>query len=351
MCSGSPLVCTPDHIDLNPDSFTPRITLRWQPTDELTLYFLTAKGNKPSDFNTEFFRNGIDPDAVYAGLDGCSPSAPLLINPCLSESLAVIKEEEQWTYELGSKATWLDGRLGTNLALYYIDWKNQGLFSNVKILQSSGTYLTTTIIRNVGRSEVHGIELETSFRATDNLSLIANYGYTDSRYVQGDDAGLFDSTGNGDLSGKHVPNVPKHTLILGANVTADLAPGVTLFITPDFVLNSKRYTAANNFSWMGSDQTLNLRAGVQAERWTLTGYVRNLTDDDTPVAVLDFYNFGSVDIQPLRDAGLIDGYGNLRNSPDTGDDAADANNAKDPRLYGINPKRGRDVGLEFQYRF
>jgi outer membrane receptor protein involved in Fe transport len=348
---GDPSVCSPQQVDLDFSNFTPRITLRYQPTDALTLYFLTAKGNKPGDFNREFFRAGNDPRAVMAGLEGCAPGVPVLVTPCLPESLAVIKEEEQWTYELGAKASWFDGRLSTNLAAYYIDWQNQGLFTNVRILQNSGSYLTTTIIRNVGQSEVKGIELETSFRATDNLSLIANYGYTDSRYVEGDDPGLFESTGNGDISGKHVPNVPKHTLILGANLTADLAPGLTLFITPDFALNSKRYTSANNFSWIGNDQTLNLRAGVEAERWTLTGYVRNLTDDNTPVAVLDFYNFGSVDIQPLRDAGLIDAYGNLRNSPDTGDATADANNAKDPRLYGINPKRGRDVGLEIQYRF
>jgi outer membrane receptor protein involved in Fe transport len=346
-----PDLCSPDKVDLDFSNFTPRITLRYKPVDDLTLYFMTAKGNKPGDFNTEFFRAGNDPNAVNAGLDGCTPSTPLLVSPCLPESLAVVKEEEQWTYEVGAKASWLDGRLNTNLAAYYIDWQNQGLFTNVKILQSSGTYLTTTIIRNVGRSEVKGLELETSFRATDNLSLVANYGYTDSRYMEGDDPGLLESTGNGDISGKHVPNVPKHTLILGANITAALPSGLTLFITPDFVLNSKRYTSANNFSWIGSDQTLNLRAGVEADQWTLTGYVRNLTDDNTPVSVLDFYNFGSVDIQPLRDAGLIDAYGNLRNSPNTGDATADSNNAKDPRLYGINPKRGRDVGVEFQYRF
>jgi outer membrane receptor protein involved in Fe transport len=348
---GDPDVCSPQQVDLDFSNFTPRITLRYQPTDELTLYFLTAKGNKPGDFNREFFRAGNDPRAVMAGLDGCTPSLPVLVTPCLPESLAVVKEEEQWTYELGAKASWLDGRLSTNLAAYYIDWQNQGLFTTVKILQNSGTYLTTTIIRNVGQSEVKGLELETSFRATDNLSLIANYGYTDSRYVEGDDPGLLESTGNGDISGKHVPNVPKHTLILGANITSSLPSGLTLFITPDFVLNSKRYTSANNFSWIGNDKTLNLRAGLAADHWTLTGYVRNLTDDNTPVAVLDFFNFGSDDIQPLRDAGLIDAYGNLRNSPDTGDTTADANNAKDPRLYGINPKRGRDVGVEFQYRF
>jgi iron complex outermembrane receptor protein len=346
-----PDVCSPDQVDLDFSNFTPRITLRWQPTDELTLYFLTAKGNKPGDFNSEFFRAGNDPNAVIAGLSGCTPSEPLLVNPCLPGSQAIVQEEEQWTWELGGKATWLDGRLSTNLALYYIDWENQGLFSGVKILQNSGAYLSTTIIRNVGKSEVHGIELETAFQATDNLSLIANYGFTDSQYVEGQDPDLFNSTGDGDISGHHVPNVPKHTLILGANVTAPLSEGLTLFVTPDFVLNSKRYSAANNLAWIGNDMTLNLRAGVEAERWTLTGYVRNLTDDNTPVAVLDFYNFGSVDIQGLRDAGLIDAYGNLRNSPNTGDQVADANNAKDPRLYSINPKRGRDVGVEFQYRF
>ena len=343
--------CTPVKPALDFDSFTPRITLRYQPSDELTLYFLTAKGNKPGDFNSEFFRNGNKVAAVNAGVYGCTPSVPELVRPCLAEKLAFVKEEEQWTYELGAKASWLDGRLNTNLAVYYIDWQNQGLFTNIRILQDSDTYLTATILRNVGRSEVKGIELETSFRTTDNLSLVANYGYTDSRYVEGDDPGLLDSTGDGDLSGNYVPGVPKHTLILGANITAPLTSGLTLFVTPDFVLNSKRYTSANNFSWIGNDMTMNLRAGVEAEHWTLTAFVRNLSDDNTPVSVLDFYNFGSVDIQGLRDQGLIDAYGNLRNSPNTADDTYNVNNAKDPRLYGINPKRGRDVGLEFQYRF
>ena len=72
-------VCSPDQVDLDFSNFTPRITLRYQPTDELTLYFLTAKGNKPGDFNTEFFRAGNDPRAVMAGLDGCTPSVPVLV--------------------------------------------------------------------------------------------------------------------------------------------------------------------------------------------------------------------------------------------------------------------------------
>ena len=119
--------------------------MRFKPTDDLTLYVLAAKGNKPGDFNTEFFRSGIAPDAVHGGRSTAAPRRPrpsrCRINPCLAEPLAIVKEEEQWTYEAGAKAAWLDGRLTTNLAVYHIDWENQGLFTPVSILQTSGTCL------------------------------------------------------------------------------------------------------------------------------------------------------------------------------------------------------------------
>jgi len=323
----------PSKVPLDFDSFTPRVTVRFRPNEDLTLYALVAKGNKPGEFNTEFFRATIDETAVNAALDGCEEPAPpalVPIVPCLGEGLAVVDEEEQWTYELGAKAQWLDGRLTTNLAAYYIDWTNQGLFTTVQILESAGTYLTTTIIRNVGQSEVKGLELETSWRLTDRLTLVANYGYTDSRYVEGTDTILGVET---DIGGRRVPSVPENTLILGASAAVPLGGGADAFLNLDYVFNSKRYTSANNFGWIGDDRTLNLRTGVQAGPWTVTGYVRNLTDDETPLAVLDFVNFGPVDVTYP-----VDDRGNLLNG-------------LDPRMNSINPKRGRDLGLEVQYRF
>ncbi|MEO8224925.1 MAG: TonB-dependent receptor, partial [Gammaproteobacteria bacterium] len=323
----------PSAVNLEFDSFTPRVTLRFKPSEDLTLYTLVAKGTKPGEFNTEFFRATIDESAVNAALNGCVPPPPpaqLPIIPCLPEKQAIVKEEEQWTYEVGAKARWLDGRLTTNLAAYYIDWTNQGLFTTVQILQTSGTYLTTTIIRNVGASEVKGLELETSFRVNDRLSLVANYGYTDSRYVEGTDTILGMET---DIGGKRVPSVPRNTLILGGVVTVPLTSQADAFLNVDYVYNSRRYTSANNFGWIGDDRTVNLRAGLQAGSWTITGYVRNLLDDDTPVAVLDFVNFGPVDVSYP-----VDANGNLLNG-------------LDPRMNSINPKRGRDLGLEVQYRF
>jgi outer membrane receptor protein involved in Fe transport len=326
----------PPSVGLEFTSTTPRVTLRYKPIDDLTLYALVAKGNKPGDFNTEFFRSGIDGEAVEAALSGCVAPAPPeipVITPCLDEKLALVKEEEQWTYELGAKAAWLDGRLTTNLALYHIDWDNQGLFTTVGILQTAGTYLQTTLIRNIGKSKVDGLELETSLRVNERLSLVANYGYTDSRYVEGTEPVLTELTGNGDVSGKKVPSVPKHTVILGALLTAPVTPDADAFLNVDYVWNSKRYTSASNFAWIGEDQTLNLRAGVKLSSWTFTAYVRNLMDDDTPIASLDFVNFGTVDVNYP-----VNAFGNLLND-------------RDPRMFSLNPKRGRDWGLEVQYRF
>jgi len=332
---------TPDTVGLDFDSFTPRVTVRYRPAEELTLYALAARGTKPGDFNSEFFRSGAAASAVTDALNGCTPPAtgePAVI-PCLDEPLAIVKEEEQWTYELGAKAAWLDGRLDTNLAVYHIDWENQGLFTLARILQETGTYNTTTVIRNIGASKVDGIELETSFRVTDRLALTANYGYTDSRYDDGNDATLQELTGDGDIHGRKVPNVPEHTLILSAFATTPITAEVEAFVNLDYARSSKRYTAANNFSWIGTDLTVNLRTGVQAGPWTITGYVRNLTDDDTPLAALDFVNFGAVDIN--YDVNIF------QNIPATAASADD----RDPRMFSLNPKRGRDFGLEVQYRF
>lgn len=327
------------------DNFTPRITLRYSPDPDLMAYILAAKGNKPGDFNTEFFRAGIDPCAVLAGINGVASDpvygeSPPLIIPDFPGPAAIVDEEEQWTYEIGGKFTWLDGRLLTNLALYYIDWTNQGLFTTVQILQDTGTYLTTTILQNVGKSEVKGLEFESSLLVNDYLSLTLNYGYTDSQYVEGYDPTQAATTGNGDLSGNYVPSVPRHTVIFGANATRPINADLSLFVRPDLSYNSKRYTSANNLAYIGNDMTLNLRMGVESERWTVTGYVTNLLDDDTPLAALDFVNFGPVPANyPLDTTNPNQSCQNL------------LENCQYPLLFSLNPKRGRDWGVELQYRF
>ncbi len=290
-------------------NFTPRITLRWQPYDDLSLYVLGAKGNKPGDFNEEYFRSDVNPDAT---------------REALANGDALVAEEESWNYEVGAKATWLDGRLTTNLAAFYIDWTNQGVFSTVEIPLLIGGNLITTAIRNAGSSRSIGLEFESSLLVNDALTLIANYGYIDAEFREYVDEFYGETTGtDGDVSGFTIPNSPKHNAVLGAIVTRPVATSLEAFLRADVAYESRRYVQAANFGWLGSRTLVNLRFGVESPSWTLTAYVRNLLDDDTPTAALNFVNF--------RDPPLANGL--------------------DAQMWSLNPPRLRDWGVEFQYRF
>ena len=80
-------------------------------------------------------------------------------------------------YEAGVKADWLDGRLRTNLALYWTD------YTDMQINQfASGSGGATSIILNAGAATIKGVEFEATAVPVDGLTLNASVGYTDPQY-------------------------------------------------------------------------------------------------------------------------------------------------------------------------
>ena len=102
----------------------------------------------------------------------------------------------------------------------------------------------------------------------------------------------------------------------------------------DYLYESKRYSSASNHNWVDSRDIVNLRTGLRTDAWTLTFYVRNLLDDDTPISNFRFANYAANPIFTVAGAP---------------NDSTAANVY--PRLYSVVPQRERDYGLEFQYRF
>jgi outer membrane receptor protein involved in Fe transport len=306
-------------------NFTPRVSLTFKPTEDLRFYVQAANGDKPGDVNSEYFRGDISREF-------CEQAQAFTTD-------VVVKPEEQWTYEVGAKTQWLDRRLQANLAIFWIEWSEQSIFQTVNF----GSYdfpgfnneevLVTTILRNVGDSRNIGGELETLFAVTDELTLIANYGYTHAKFRRGFDSNLADITGNGDVDGKWIPSAPEHSVVLGAVVDKPIDANWSLLFRTDIAYESRRYTQPSNFSYIGDRTLVNLRAGVASSRWDVSAYVRNLLDDETPVAGLNFVNFGYGAIAPGRDGA----YG-------SDDDVY-------PNMNSLNPQRGRDYGLEVQYKF
>jgi len=123
-----------------------------------------------------------------------------VINPNDPAIIPVMAEADSlWNYEVGSKSILLDGRLRSNLAVYYIDWGPM----QVPLVRSSDA---TPYVGTVGKSRSIGLEAEFDARITSQL-----------------DAGLNLTFQNAEVTDL----TPTEALISGAVVGAQLA-------SPDF---------------------------------------------------------------------------------------------------------------------
>jgi outer membrane receptor protein involved in Fe transport len=306
-------------------SLTPRFTVTWQAREDLNLYALAALGNKPGGFFYGYFDAPVTADATRAALtpDGSG------------RAKAVIEEEEAWTYELGSKTQWLDGRVTANVAVYFIDWTNQAINEIDQIPWTCGdtglaTNVANNIIRNAGESQVVGAEFELTVAATENLLLTFNYGLADTRLEQFnslviDDLVRDDAIGNpgNNASGQQAPRVPKHTVAASATYRRPLPggrDGMEWFLRADYVYNSKSYIDVENEAWIGPLSLVNTRIGLQGDAWTAALYIDNLTNDDTPLLGSEFPNFNGFPGQITS-------------------------------AFHLVPRRSRNAGINVQYRF
>lgn len=339
-------------------AFSPRATLSYSVADNLTTYVQWAVGDKPGGFNFAYFDLDVGPDA-FVNADGSVNTRPY------------IEEEKAKTYEIGAKGTFFDGRITANTALFYIDWKNQGV--NVQdCIPTKDPLLpceNQNIVVNVGKSEVWGAELELSWSVTDALELTLAYGLTDSEitgsytddelaellcpqecydvYPNGheragertDEAqAFFDDTG--DVVGKKAPFVPKHSLALSAVYQEQLNSKLDWFVRNDLLYESKKYNTVANLAWAPNMWVWNARAGIESDIYTVALYVDNITNEKSPIQIQDF---------PLFDqsAGFA-APGTTMTGPNT---QIVGGGVINQNAFSLAPRRTRNAGVTAQFRF
>ncbi|MEL0551335.1 TonB-dependent siderophore receptor [Raoultella lignicola] len=141
--------------------------------------------------------------------------------------------EESTSYEVGAKFDLLDG-ITANIALFDIHKRN------VMYTESVGD---ETVAKTAGKVRSRGVEVDLAGAITDNLNVIASYGYTDAKVL--DDP---------DYAGKPLPNVPKHT--------------GSLFLSYDIhnVYDSNTLTVG------GGGRAVSKRSGTNGADYYLQGY-------------------------------------------------------------------------------
>jgi outer membrane receptor protein involved in Fe transport len=257
------------HADTDDDFISPKVTIQWSPMDDLMTYFSWADATKPK---------GI---AVVANLSGFIPAN------------SYFEPEEMQVWELGAKSAWLDGRLVLNGALFYQDYSDKQLSSQVPV----GNALATRAV-NASSAEVYGLELELTFKATEHLTLGGAYTYLDTEYDKfltlESGAGNIAAAGNCtvvaptgtptcqiDLSGNELEYAPEHAFVGNASYRRPLRDGWDWFVEGDLIYQDERYQRFFNTVSFDSYTLVDFRAGMANEQWEAIVYVENAFDDDT----------------------------------------------------------------------
>jgi outer membrane receptor protein involved in Fe transport len=148
--------------DQSQTPITPRFGLTYQYTDSDMVYVSAAKGYRAGGSNS--------PNVTANSL--CEPSAQAL---GLSTVPASYNSDSLWSYEIGTKDTFLDQRLSLQTSIYYIDWSN---IQTSVYLQSCGN----TYEANRGRAISQGFDLQFAAILAEGLKVSGTLGYTDAYY-------------------------------------------------------------------------------------------------------------------------------------------------------------------------
>jgi outer membrane receptor protein involved in Fe transport len=174
-------------------------------------------------------------------------------------------------YELGLKANSPGGLFALDLAAYYLDWEDVQLLAVV-----NGVGLNA----NGGTAVSKGAEFAATMRPTENLTISLNGAFIDAYLTQDTDPII------GGIDGDPLSYVPEWSYGLDGSYEWFLKDDATAFVGGNLGYIGDRPADFSNRAPDGSIReaegytTLNLRAGVDFDRWTLEIYGKNVTDAD-----------------------------------------------------------------------
>jgi outer membrane receptor protein involved in Fe transport len=221
----------------------PKAALKYNLNKENNIYTSVSKGYKAGGFNTQMFadvlqktmQDNIKEDLYHLIPPGVSikeDMAAILLaqdKPDIKDVIAYAPEYS-WNYEIGGHFSFLQKKIYADVALFYIDCRDQQL----TVFSTDGM---GRMMRNAGRTESYGIESSIRLRTIKNLWLNGAYGYTHATFKEYNDEG-------NDYAGNFVPFAPQNTFSIGGDYTWHLRRKLL-----DRIMLQTQYSGAGKIYW------------------------------------------------------------------------------------------------------
>ena len=240
---------------------TPRVSLSYQPKDNLNFYASYGQGFKSGGFDMRG-------DAVFT---------PTTVDGYDSETID--------SFELGLKSALLDRKLFANFAVYKSTYKDQ----QVTIQAPNVFGGVVSFVDNAGRGEIWGAEMELRAVPSPYFSMNAAFGYTNADYKE-----FLTFIGGGTTpvdvaSQRAFQNTPKFTASASATMSSNVFGGLLSF-TPAISLRSDvqlfeiavplldpdgYFLVDASANWLSPDEKIKLSVNLRNltdERYRVGGY-------------------------------------------------------------------------------
>ncbi|MEH6487950.1 TonB-dependent receptor [Hyphomonas oceanitis] len=226
-------------------SFTPRGGVQYDLAGDQNIYATVSKGFKAGGVNLNSCGNEYDPEKITA-------------------------------YEAGYRSQWQEAGLTFNATGFYYD------YTDLQLSQVTGLI---NLVTNAAAAEVKGIELETAWNPTSNLSLTGNLSWLDAKYSSFVNVDTLNpGAGPQDVAGNRLSNSPEWSANLGAALSTEPGPRGRLTGRVELSYRSKAFFREFNLPVDTQDAYSLVNAALiwedASETYTVRLYAKNLTDED-----------------------------------------------------------------------
>jgi len=268
------------------EELQPKISLSWDVGTETTLFANWGIGFKSGGFNNAGSKATID----------------LFINDALGTSVGIedaFREETSSAFEIGFKGSYLDDRLTVEGAAYKVSVDDMQFFEFFV-----GAFGLLRIVNNIDDVDIEGFEFAANALVSENFSIYGGFNIIDSEIKA--------NQVRPDTVGNKAPYTADYTINAGIQgdfpVTDDIEivgrldysrVGPTWFHTvQDNDQNSLFGPANYGKTQRNAYDTVDLRIGVGSANWAITGFARNLLDEEYLEEVIPSPQFGGSFIHP-----------------------------------------------------
>jgi iron complex outermembrane receptor protein len=300
----------------------PKVSLRWDATDTTSFFGSWGVGFKAGGFNNSGSQATVDNYINGFIRFGGSEDFAALLGVPLPVITDDYEEETSSAFEIGFKSAFMDGRLQLNGAAYYTEVTDMQFFEFFV-----GNFGLLRVVSNIDEVEITGAELDLSWHATENLRFYVAGNVTDSE--------IKENSSRPDTIGNKSPYTPDYTINIGGDVEFPLSNGMSIVARIDAQQVGKTWfhtvqegprptifmpvfdldagvgagplgTAEYSITRRDEYATVNFRIGLQGDKWAVTAFALNLTDEKYIEEAIPAIEFGGTFAHPnaRRRAGL-----------------------------------------------